>query len=119
MKVLIFGASGSTGRRLLDGAVRNGHIVTAFVRRPATFQPVSAVDVFPGDVVDRYAVAEAVPGHEVVLCALGAATPLRRDPTLVAGVRHITSAMIDAQVHRLVYLSFLGVPAGRHQLSAL
>lgn len=119
MKVLIFGASGATGRRLLEAALRHGHTVTAFVRNPATFHPDSAVNVFTGDVGDCHAVARAVPGHEAVLCALGAATPLRRDPTLVAGVRHITASMIESDVHRLVYLSFLGVPTGRHQLSAL
>ncbi|MEU2611483.1 NAD(P)H-binding protein [Micromonospora sp. NPDC007271] len=119
MKVLVFGASGSTGRRLVDAAVGRRHSVTAFVRNPAAFQNGQGIEVFRGDVADRHAVARAMPGQAAVLCVLGAATPLRRDPTLVAGVRHITEAMVDAGVRRLVYLSFLGVPAGRHQLSAL
>lgn len=119
MKVLIFGASGSTGRQLVDAAVGCRHTVTAVVRNPATFHNDHRVDVVLGDVADRHAVAQAMPGHAAVLCVLGAATPLRRDPTLVAGARHMTEAMLDAGVRRLVYLSFLGVPAGRHQLSAL
>lgn len=119
MKIVVFGASGATGRHLLDAAVGRRHTVTAFVRNPATFHNDHGVDVVTGDVADRAAVARAVAGHAAVCCVLGAATPLRRDPALVTGVRHITEAMADAGVRRLVYLSFLGVPAGRHQLSAL
>ena len=119
MRVLVFGASGLTGQQLLDAAARHGHTVTAFVRNPVTFHNQHGVEVAPGDVTDPQAVARALPGQDAVLCALGAATPLRRTPALVAGVRHLTAAMTDAGVHRLIYLSFLGVPAGRHQLSAL
>jgi hypothetical protein len=52
-------------------------------------------------------VAAAVGGQDGVLCALGAASPLRKDPSLLEGVRHIVRAMEEKSVHRLVYLSFL------------
>lgn len=35
MNLIIFGASGSTGRLLVDQALAAGHCVTAFVRDPA------------------------------------------------------------------------------------
>jgi nucleoside-diphosphate-sugar epimerase len=44
-------------------------------------------------------------------------TPLRRDHTLVQGVRNIMDAMKRWGARRLVYLSFLGVQEGRRQLS--
>jgi putative NADH-flavin reductase len=119
MRVLVFGASGATGLLLLEEATSLGHAVTAFVRDPAKLASHNTVEVLKGDVADPAAVRQAVAGQGAVLCALGAATPLRRDPTLVAGVGHITAAMHAAGVPRLVYLSFLGVPAGRHQLSAV
>jgi putative NADH-flavin reductase len=75
------------------------------------------VRLVKGDVMDPSAVACAVEGQNAVLCALGAATPLRRDRTLVQGVRHIVDAMDRGGVRRLVYLSFLGVRHGRTQLS--
>jgi hypothetical protein len=56
-------------------------------------------------------------GRHAVLCALGAATPLRRDDTLVEGVQHVVDAMIRYGTRRLVYVSFLGVREGRRQLS--
>jgi putative NADH-flavin reductase len=70
-------------------------------------------------VLDLTAVSAAVGGQDGVLCALGAASPLRRDPSLLEGVRHIVRAMEETRVRRLVYLSFLGVRDGRQQLSAL
>jgi putative NADH-flavin reductase len=42
-----------------------------------------------------------------------------RDPTLIAGVRHIIEAMENAGAQRFIYLSFLGVRDGRNQLSFL
>jgi putative NADH-flavin reductase len=118
MRVTVFGASGATGRHLVDQALTHGHHVTAFVRDASRFDVRSErLTVVVGDVAEAAIVASAVEGRQGVLCALGAASPLRRDPTLVEGVRHIVSAMEQGGVRRLVYLSFLGIPEGRHQLS--
>jgi putative NADH-flavin reductase len=120
MRVVIFGASGATGRRLMAQAVGRGYGVTAFVRDRSRLEALASdVQVVQGDVAVASSVARSVEGQDGVLCALGAATPLRRDATLVEGVRHIVRAMEDHGVPRLVYLSFLGVAAGRRQLSAL
>ena len=54
-----------------------------------------------------------------MLCALGAATPLKRDPILVSGIENIVRAMERGGPRRLIYLSFLGVHGGRGQLSLL
>ena len=82
--------------------------------------PTSAqLSVLRGDVADITAVETAIMGQDAVLCALGAATPLRRDSALVEGVRRIVVTMERSRVRRLVYLSFLGVRDGRRQLSAL
>ena len=119
MRVLVFGATGLTGEKLVEYASWQGHLVTAFVRDPAHAPFEADVRVRAGDVTDPRAVANTIAGQDAVLCALGAATPIRRSPSLVEGVRHITSAMSASGLTRLVYLSFLGVPGGRHQLSAL
>jgi putative NADH-flavin reductase len=120
MRVVIFGASGATGRWLIAQALGRGHSVTAFVRDPSRLDGLpSEVRVAQGDVADAKSVARSLVGQDGVLCALGAATPLRRDATLVEGVRHIVRAMEEHRVPRLVYLSFLGVAEGRRQLSTL
>jgi putative NADH-flavin reductase len=120
MRIVVFGASGGTGRELVAQAVAQGQQVTAFVRSAARLRLRSAgVTVAQGDVTDVSAVNRAVEGQTAVLCALGASTPLRRDRTLVEGVRHIVDAMNRSDVRRLVYLSFLGVREGRRQLSLI
>ena len=37
MKLAIFGATGGTGRQLVDQALEAGHAVTVLVRNPAVF----------------------------------------------------------------------------------
>jgi NAD(P)H-binding len=120
MRVVIFGASGATGRELVAQALVQRHQVTAFVRNVSRLGPRSSdVRVVQGDVTDPSVVTRAVEGQHGVLCALGAATPLRRDRTLIEGVHHIVDAMSRFGVRRLVYLSFLGVRDGRRQLSVI
>ena len=118
MKVVIFGAAGATGRALVTQALAQGRQVTAFVRTPSkvglTYASLSMVQ---GDVADVAAVERALAGQDAVLCALGAATPLKRDPILVTGIENIVRAMERGGPRRLIYLSFLGVHGGRQQLS--
>jgi putative NADH-flavin reductase len=120
MRIVVFGASGATGRQLVRQALAEGHQVTAFVRNVSRLDTRSGqLTVVVGDVAEVTVVASAVGGQDGVLCALGAATPLRRDRTLVEGVCHIVCAMEQSGVRRLVYLSFLGVREGRRQLSTV
>jgi uncharacterized protein YbjT (DUF2867 family) len=54
MKLLIFGATGGTGRELLKQALDQGHHVVAFARNPAKiheFQNAN-LQVVSGDVLD-------------------------------------------------------------------
>jgi putative NADH-flavin reductase len=118
MRVLVLGATGATGRHLVEQALAQGHHVTALVRNPAKLPRRSPdLTVMQGDVTDRGAVERAVRSQDAVLCALGSSTPLKHDPALVAGIGNLVDAMERLQVKRLVYLSFLGVHHGRGQLS--
>jgi putative NADH-flavin reductase len=120
MNIVVFGAAGATGREVVTQALEQGHRVTAFIRNPSSSVPdMLNLTVIRGDVRDAGAVASAIEGQDAVACALGGATPVRRDPGLVEGIRHIVTAMERHGVPRLVYLSFLGVHDGRPQLSRL
>ena len=113
-RIVVFGASGRTGRRLVSDALVRGLQVTAFVRSAARLSlRGDALRVVEGDVADASRVAEAVAGSEAVLSALGVARPLRHDPAVVAGIGHIVEAMQAKGVRRLVYLSTLGIGDGR------
>lgn len=109
MRVVIFGASGQTGRILVDQALAAGHAVTAFVRDSARL-PVAhpRLRVVQGDVRDGAAVAGAIAGQDAVLSALG---PNRPDfDAMTRGVRHILAAMEQHAVRRLVTLTGAAVP---------
>ena len=118
LRVAVLGATGVTGRLLTSGASQRGHHVTAFARRPSA-APETADRVIGESMTEVDRLEEALSGSDAVLCALGAATPLRRDPALVEGVGVLVSAMERLGVQRLVYLSFAGVHASRAHLSWL
>ncbi|MEY2573680.1 MAG: hypothetical protein QOJ87_1893 [Verrucomicrobiota bacterium] len=75
MAVLVIGATGGTGRELVQQALAQGHQVTAFVRDPAKLQiNHSNLRIAQGDVLDYATVESAMRGQEAVLSALGPQT---------------------------------------------
>src|SRR5688500_18218794 len=86
MNILIFGASGATGRNLVSQALSQKHSVSAFVRDPSKLRLLGDhVKIIEGDVSDFQKVNEAVRDQDAVLSALGASTPFTSDATLIAG----------------------------------
>ena len=107
MRLLVFGATGGTGRALLDQGLAQGHQVTAFVRNPAALEARPGLTIVQGDVTDAAAVGRAVAGHEAVLSALG---PRGGEyGVLPGGVQNIVAAMSQAGVRRLIHVSSFGV----------
>lgn len=106
MKLLIFGATGGTGRHLIQQALRQGHEVTAFVRDPSKLN-IPQLKVLQGDVMDYASVEQAVSGHDAVLSALGA--PANKTGTIrSAGTLHIIRAMEKIGVRRFICQTSLG-----------
>ena len=106
MKILVFGATGATGKELVEQAVAAGHEVTVFARTPLKIT-VPGVRVVAGDVLDAAAVDRAIPGHDGVLVALGSKLD-GKDRTLSLGTRHIIDSMKRHGVSRLVIESAWG-----------
>ena len=120
MNILVFGASGRTGRELVKQALAQGHTVTAFVRHPSSFDIAHPqLKVVQGDAADCASVESAVKDQDAVICALGAANLLKRDQAVVVGVHNIIMAMEEAGARRLIYLSADTVHATRDELNAL
>src|SRR5687768_7156317 len=114
MRILIFGASGATGHELVKKALAQEHDVTAFVRdRSKLSLTHNNLRVMQGDVKDYAAVEQGIKDQDAVLSALGASSPFKKDPILIAGVRNIIKSMQDLNVKRLIYLSFIGVSESR------
>jgi putative NADH-flavin reductase len=116
MKLIVFGASGGTGREIVARALERGHHVTAFVRDPAKLKAThERLAVARGDVMDAASVDAAMPGHDAALIALGHRRYLGPSRILSEGTRHIVRAMEAHGVRRLVCETALGVgdSAGR------
>lgn len=117
MNVLVFGASGATGREVVKQSLDRGHSVGAFVRDPGKFEIKHAeLTLVVGDVTQYTLVERAVRGQDAVVSALGSGNSLSSDPALIDGVQNITRAMGHAGVRRFVYLSMLGVGDSGKQL---
>lgn len=107
MQLLLFGATGGTGQAVLNQSLGQGHQVTAFVRNLAALSPRDGLTIVQGDVLDSAVVDRVVPGHEVVLSALGNRSG--QYGVLPDGVRNIVAAMQTSGVRRLIYVSSFGV----------
>ena len=114
MNVLVFGASGKTGREVVRQALARGFNVAAFVRDTARLPLAHAnLRLVKGEITDPKAVARAMEGHTCVISTLGVGLPLRHDPIVIEGVRTIARASEHASVERLLYMSFIGVRESR------
>lgn len=115
MKILIFGATGSIGRHLLEQALSQGHTVTAFTRDPAKIDiKHENLSVAQGDVMAQASVQKAVQGQEAVLCLIGAG---KQGQVRSEGTRHIVQAMEQAGVQRLICQTTLGAGDSRGNLN--
>lgn len=108
MKLVIFGATGTVGRQVVQQALAQGHTVTAFARNPAKLNlQHSQLSFIQGDVMDSEAVELAISGQDAVICVLGSGKQLtstiRSD-----GTQQIIQAMQKVEVRRLICQSTLG-----------
>lgn len=102
MNVIVFGATGSTGRLVVESALSAGHFVTAFVRDPKRM-PLThpQLRIVEGDAMDPASVAAAVQGMDAVICTLGAIPQAKEDrrrrqpgiPVCSVGTKNILAAM--------------------------
>jgi putative NADH-flavin reductase len=118
MRLLIFGATGGTGRELVRQALERGHSVTAFAREPAALEEHDNLRGLAGDVLDPAAVERAVTGHDAVLCVVG--KPATRPGKVRSeGTRNIVRAMESAGPTRLICQSTIGIGETRTLLPPL
>jgi uncharacterized protein YbjT (DUF2867 family) len=117
MRVVIFGASGGTGRELVSQAIARGWNVKAQVRRmdaSVVWDP--RVDLQIGDPQDPIFVQQLLAGVDAVIIALGISrktrspfSPLVSPANLTSkSVATILAAMKEHGVSRIVYVSAFG-----------
>ena len=110
LRVLIIGATGGTGRQLVQQALDLGHQVTALVRNPARLKIEHPnLKVMKGDVLDYASVEAAMPGQSAVVCALGHKRLFYPTRILSDGTRNILRAMKTHNVPRFIGETALGI----------
>lgn len=113
MRIAVFGASGATGRHVVDQALEAGHAVRVLVRNPAALDVRhERLEVVVGDVGQARRVEDVVRGQDAVISALGTN---RRGPVSVCsdGAAAILEAMDKYDVRRLVVVSAHGTAESR------
>lgn len=91
MKVVLYGATGMIGSRILKELLARGHAVTAVVRDPSKLQPQDHLKVEKGDVTDADAMAKLAWGAEVIVSSFGPP----QDPAKMGQLLDATRALIS------------------------
>jgi len=110
VNLLILGATGPTGRHVLELALKAGHTITVLARRPEALDDVKdRITVIAGDATHRDDVAKAIRGRDAVISALGTSKSLRANGLFTRAAEAVVQAARQHGVTRLVWLSSFGV----------
>ena len=118
MKILILGATGRTGKLIIEEALKQNHQVAAIARDSEKLAAYE-IDIFHGTPYDEETVAKAIKGCEVVINTLNVSRKfdnlwalLRVSKDLISkSAENALKAMSQEGINRFVALSTLG--AGR------
>jgi len=107
-RIVIFGATGATGQKVVEQALAQDYQVSGFVRNPSKMQIKDKdLELMQGDVLNFEHVSSAVKGQDAVVCCLG--MPASDKSTLRAdGTANIIKAMKKHGVQRLICQTSLG-----------
>jgi putative NADH-flavin reductase len=104
MKLLILGASGKTGVKLIEKALSEGNEVTAFIRKEKSLNIDSPkLTILVGDARNESDIAAAMQGKDAVLSSLG--TMKAGDELIVRSTKALIKAAEATGVKRIIMLS--------------
>lgn len=110
MHLLILGATGPTGRRLLDAALECGDTITALARTPGALDDLAdRITVVAGDATSRGDVSAAARGQDAIISALGTGRSLAPRELFDRASAAVLDAAGEQGVSRLIWLSAFGV----------
>lgn len=124
MNVLVTGASGFIGRRLVARLLRGGGSVAAFVRTPSSFAKSldgslaeqAGLTVVPGMVEDRAALERAAAGRDAIVhlaAVAGGVDEAAVHAVNVGGTENVLAAARAARVGRIVFTSTISAARER------
>lgn len=109
MRIFVVGATGATGRQIVDRGLTQGHDITALIRNPDKFEMHhNSLHVVKGDVLDRVSL-DAVQQQDAVISSLGTKKISLEPVTLLSeGTKNLVRAMEQHGVKRLICITGLG-----------
>lgn len=114
MKVLVLGATGGTGRLIVQQAVAAGHEVVALVRDKAKAGQLTGASLVEGDARSQEALAVALVGCDAIVSALGTGvSPFKQVSLLSTATEALVAQMEQRGVRRLVCITGLGAGDSR------
>lgn len=121
MKILLLGATGRLGSRLLRYAHEAGHRLSVLVRQPEKLPPGIPLRVVEGDIFDGAPLSEACQGQDLVCSALGSTTFSADPEFLTTAAWAVHEAMEQAQLKRILWVAgeaILDTPEGQMRKDA-
>ena len=113
MKIAVVGATGATGRRVLERAIAQGHFITAVARHPERLSPDERLTFVRGDVLSPGGLTGAFDVVEAVISCIGPEKNLSPGTLMSVGVASILAECKRANVRRFVMQSGIGLSDGR------
>lgn len=117
MKLVVFGASGKTGKLVVEQALALGHQVVAYVRNKETFgveHP--ALNVVEGQLHETEKLKAAMNGSDACISVLGGASLTKHSYEIREGIDAIVRLMEETGVKRFIYLSSIGAGESRNYM---
>ncbi len=105
MNVVLFGATGMIGSRVLKELFSRGHTVTAVARDPSRVPNEPGVKAVQGDVLNTAQVAEIVKGSDAVISAY---SPVQNPEVLVDATKSLIAGLKQAAVKRFIEVGGAG-----------
>lgn len=104
-KIVVFGATGGTGKQVVAQALQRGYYVTAVVRNPEMFTlKHEYLKTVKGDVLQPATFKNEIKGNDAVISCLG--IPKIQPTTLYSdGMSNIALAMQEAAANRIICIS--------------
>jgi putative NADH-flavin reductase len=105
-KLIIFGATGATGKEVVRQSLGEGFDVTVIVRDPSSLHSGDPdLKIVQGDVLRPETFSEEIIGKDAVISCLGIGSGTKPTVVYSEGVRNILTAMEKADVTRLICIS--------------
>jgi putative NADH-flavin reductase len=107
MKLSLFGATGPTGKHLIEEALKQGYRLSVYTRDARKLEAFAGrLEIVVGDLQDREAIARCIQGADAVISALGPnSLKVQGDRPIMHGMSNIIDAMRQSRVRRLIQIS--------------